>query len=106
MNNHFLNVAKLNNASKCEVCGDKTIWRCTLCNKNLCTMSKQTWNGAKCILAYHNEEFYGLARSDFKSVHGKSVDSWTPLDTAAINWNVQRIRRFVAEIQQGGKDLA
>jgi hypothetical protein len=106
MSNHFLNIVKLNNASKCEVCGDKTIWRCTLCNKNLCTMSKRTWNGAKCILAYHNEEFYGLARSDFRSVHGKNVESWTPPDTAAINRNARRIRRFVAEIQHEGRGSA
>ena len=106
MSNHFSNIVKLNNASKCKVCSDKTIWRCTLCNKNLCTMSRRTWNGAKCILAYHNEEFYGLARSDFRSVHGKNVESWTPPDTASINRNARRIRRFVAEIQHEGRGSA
>ncbi len=106
MNNDFSNVVTLNNASKCKVCCDKTIWQCTLCNKNLCTMSKQTWDGAKCILAYHNEEFYGLARSDFRSVHGKNVESWTPSDTSAISRNVRRSRRYVAEIQQEGRGSA
>lgn len=99
VSNHFSSIVKINNASKCKVCGDNTIWRCTLCNKSLCIMTKRTWNGARCILAYHNEEFYGLARGDFRSVHGKNVDSWTPPDIAAINRNARRIRRFVAEIK-------
>lgn len=97
---HFSNIVKLNNAMKCEVCGEKTIWRCEICNKNLCTMSKRTWNGAKCVLTYHNEEFYGLARSDFKSVHGKNIDHWIPPETAAINRNARRVRRFLLELKE------
>ena len=100
MNNHFLNIIKLNNAMKCEVCGEKTIWRCDICNKNVCTISKQTWNGAKCVHSFHNEEFFGLARSDFKSIHSKNIDLWTPPDTAAINRNARRIRRFLWELKE------
>ena len=37
-NNHFCNVKKMNNASICEVCGTKTIWKCTICCRNLCIM--------------------------------------------------------------------
>ena len=48
----------------------------------------------------------GLARSDLRSVHGKNVESWTPPDTAAINRNARRIRRFVTEIQQEGRGCA
>ena len=47
-----------------------------------------------------NEEFYGLARSDFKSVHGKLIENWTPPDTAAINRNARRIRRFLFELKE------
>jgi hypothetical protein len=61
LNIHFCNFVKLNNASKCEVCGAKTIWKCTICGKNMCIMKQQTWNGAKCLFAYHSINFYGLA---------------------------------------------
>jgi hypothetical protein len=41
LNNHFCNVVKLSNAAKCEVCGEKTIWRCNICAKNLCTRTNE-----------------------------------------------------------------
>ena len=75
-------------------------------NRNLCTMDRRTWNGAKCVLRYHNEEFFGLARSDHKSIHGKSVDKWTPADDAAIARNARRVRRFRADIKQGERGIA
>ncbi len=106
MTKHFSNIVKMDNGCKCEVCREKTIWRCGVCNKNVCTMNKRTWNGDKCVLTYHNEEFCGLARSDYKSIHSKSVDKWTPPDDAAIAWNARRLRRFLAEIKQGERDIA
>jgi len=38
ISNHFSSITKMNNGCKCEVCGEKTIWRCGICNRNLCTM--------------------------------------------------------------------
>ena len=98
LNNHFRNVVKLNNAAKCEVCGEKTIWRCDICLKHLCTLNKRTWNGAKCLMTYHNENFYGLARSDYRTVHGKNVEGWTAPDDKAFERNARRVKRFMAEI--------
>ena len=37
-------------------------------------MDKRKWNGAKCAVLFHSEEFFGLARSDYKAVHGKDVN--------------------------------
>ena len=34
-------------------------------------MDKRKWNGARCTLFFYSEEFFGLARSDYKTVHGK-----------------------------------
>ncbi len=73
MQNHFFKNVKINNAATCEVCGEKTIQRCMVCNNNLCMV-----NGAKCVLMFHNEDFFGLARSDMKTVHGKNVETWIP----------------------------
>ncbi len=47
---------------------------------------------------FHSEEFFGLARSDYKAVHGKDVSGWKAPDEGAIARNVQRIRSFVKEI--------
>ncbi len=74
LNIHFCNFVKLSNASKCEVCGAKTILKCTICGKILCIMKRQTWNGAKCLFAYHIINFYGLTQGDYRTVHGKNVE--------------------------------
>ena len=106
MTKHFSNIVKMNNGCNCEVCEEKTIWRCGVCNMNLCTMNKRTWNGTKGVLTYHNKEFFGLARSDYKSIHSKSVDKWTLPDDAAIAPNVRCVRWFLAEIKQGERGIA
>ena len=102
LNNHFRNVVKLNNAAICEVCGAKTIWMCGICLKNLCIMKKKSWNGAKCLMTYHNQEFYGLARGDYRTVHGKNVLKWTAPDDKAIARNARRVKRLMGEIMSEG----
>jgi hypothetical protein len=100
LNIHFCNVVKLNNASKCEVvCGAKTIQKCTICGKKNCIMKRWTWNGAKCLFAYHNINFYGLARGDYRTVHGKNVEKWIALNDKAIARNARHVKRFMAEIR-------
>ncbi len=99
LNIHFCNVVKLNNASKCEVCGAKTIWKCTICGRKLCIMTRQTWNGAVCLFAYHNMNFYCLMRGDYRTVHGKNVEKWIAPDDKAIARNARHVKRFVVKIR-------
>ena len=61
-------------------------------------MDKRKWHGAKCAILFLSEEFFGLARSDYKAVHGKDVSGWKAPEEGAIARNVQRIRSFVKEI--------
>ena len=61
-------------------------------------MDKRKWNGAKCAVLFHSEEFFGLARSDYKAVHGKDVSGWKAPDKETISRNAQRIRGLVKEI--------
>ena len=61
-------------------------------------MDKRKWNGAKCAVLFHSEEFFGLARSDYKAVHRKVVSGWKAPDKGTIARNVRRIRGFVKEI--------
>jgi hypothetical protein len=102
LNNHFRNIKKMNNAAICEVCGTKTIWKCTICCRSLCIMKGRGWNGAKCLMMYHNQDFYGLARGDYKTVHGKNVLGWTAPDDKAIARNARRVKRFLAEMASEG----
>ncbi len=99
LNIHFSNVVKLNNASKCEVCGAKTIWKCTICGEKMCIMRRRTWNGAKCLFAYHNINFYSLARGDYRTVHGKNVEKCITPDDKAIERNARHVKRFMVEIR-------
>jgi hypothetical protein len=50
-------------------------------------------------MTYHNENFYGLARSDYRTVHGKNVEGWTAPDDKAFERNARHVRRFMAEIR-------
>ncbi len=61
-------------------------------------MDKRKWNGAKCAVLFHSEEFFGLARSDCKAVHGKDVSGWKAPDERTIERNAWCIRGFVKEI--------
>ncbi len=61
-------------------------------------MDKRKWNGAKCAVLFHSEEFFGLARSDYNVVHEKDVSRWTAPDEQTISRNSQHIRGFVKEI--------
>ena len=65
-------------------------------------MKGRGWNGAKCLMMYHNQDFYGLARGDYKTVHGKNVLGWTAPDDKAIARNARRVKRFIAEIASEG----
>ncbi len=57
-------------------------------------MDKRKWNGARCALLFHSEEFFGLARSDYNTVHGKEVSAWQPPNKQTIERNERRIKNF------------
>ena len=87
---HFESVRRLTNSEACEVCGEKTIWKCSRCYKSLCTVEKRKWNGAKCLFLYHSPEFYGLARSDCKS-----VETWNAPTPQVMEKNGRMIKRWM-----------
>ena len=61
-------------------------------------MDKRKWNGAKCAVLFHSEEFFGLARSDYKAMHGKDVSGQNIPDEGTIARIAWRIRFFLKEI--------
>ena len=53
---------------------------------------------------FHSEKFFGLARSDYNTVHGKDVNGWKAPDEQTIARHVRRIRGFVKEINDNDND--
>ena len=91
------------NGKPCEVFGKDSIWRCKVCGKHLCTVEKRKWNGLKCFFMYHSHEFYGLSKSDSKTVHGLASNDECESPTDAImKMNVSRIKKLQDELNGGG----
>ena len=67
----------------------------------MCTTDKRKWNGARCALLFHSEEFFGLARSDYNTVHGKEVSAWKPPNKQTIERNERHIKNFQNVIKDG-----
>jgi len=55
---HLANIVITTNSSPCEVCGRKCLTKCFLCGKRMCTTEKRKWNGARCALLFHSDEFW------------------------------------------------
>lgn len=89
---------KGNNLQACEACGKKTIWRCSLCQKAMCTTRNRAWSGGKCIFTYHSHEFFGLSRSDRVELEGKDVRGWTPPNNYVVLKNARKINRWKREL--------
>ena len=95
---HFQSFVNEKNKGNCEVCGNQCYWRCKICNKYMCVSPKRVWNGCKCAFQFHREEFFGLARSDYLQVQGKSnIDNWRPAPEAVIARNKRAIARIKAD---------
>ncbi len=65
----------------------------------MCIMKTQTWNGAKCLFAYHSKNYYGLAQGDYRTVHDKNVQIGTASDDKAIERNTRCLKRFMVEVR-------
>ena len=97
MRSHFTNIVKANNAKPCEVCGRDCRYICTLCMKHMCTNPGKSWNGAQCAFLYHSEEFFGLSRSDYNAVQGKTdLSRWIPPSIDMITRNARYIKGITA----------
>ncbi len=53
-------------------------------------------------MTYHNENFYSLAQSDYRTVHGKNVEGWMAPAGKAIERNARHVKRFMVEIRLEG----
>ena len=96
--NHLANIVVNTNGPPCEVWGRKCLTRCLLCRKQMCTADKRKWNGAKCALLLHSEEFSGLARSNYNAVHWKDASRWKQPNEQTTARNARHVKNFVKEV--------
>lgn len=90
---HLSSCEKKSWRGDCEMCGQKTDWKCSICNKWMCTLADRNWNGAECAVRFHNDYFFGLAKCDHKYRGLKR--SWRPATDNDITRNIKRVRDIV-----------
>ena len=110
LQHHFAAIQKKTNPGVCEVCGnDKCYYWCSLCDKQMCVVTKRQWTGARCAFLYHNENFFGLSRGDYQEVLKKGweggerkkkadiereMQNWKPATEVAIERNTRYLNRL------------
>jgi hypothetical protein len=100
---HFESLKKMGNKMKCEVCGELTTMRCGLCKKYMCLFKKKKFIGGQCAMTYHNDCFFGLAKSDSETLHGIPKNNWVPPSTNKRWCNERRIEMFKLAIWEQGE---
>ena len=93
--NHTRNMERTTNKGACEVCGSKTLWKCRRCNKFMCVLENRNFTGAKCVIRFHSDTFFGLAKSDNK-MHEN--ETWKPA-------NENKYRRHAGFMKQVMRDM-
>jgi hypothetical protein len=88
---HMNSMRKTGNTSPCQVCGKGTAWKCDMCGEHMCVLNNRSFNGARCAIHYHNDSFFGLAKSDFKPLMNKAANQWVPPNPVQISRNAKHI---------------
>ena len=84
----------------CVVCNEYTYSKCTICNVALHYFPKKgKEKGKDCVLKYHNDNYFGLCRSDCYMT-GKKVKDWKPPTAIQVRENVKCIIQLVNKVHQ------
>ena len=98
---HFLSIGRSSRVGRCEVCNEPTLWRCGLCDKRMCALTKGKFKGTGCALKFHDDAFFGLTKSDDRALFGRRAGKkWLPPNASKIRSNkakVEVIKRKIAE---------
>ncbi len=87
------------NAAQCNMCSKKTKWKCMICMEYCYVLSNKAWNGVSCCRKFHDQDYYGLARCDFK-IHGILCQNWKPPTETATKQNKKLIANLLKEIEE------
>ena len=66
--------------------------------KGCCIGRKFT--GASCAIAYHDDMFFGLCRSDHRDVFGRSCTNWVPPNDNKIQSNIRRVNAIKRVVEE------
>ena len=78
------------NGGACNICGKLAYTKCTICNVHLHFFPLKGDNANKsCFLDFHDENFLGLARKDYKK-----RSEWKPASKNRINNNMRHIKKL------------
>ena len=100
LNQHICSVIKCHNPSACEVCGLNTYSKCGLCNKALhffVQKGKNLPTDQLCFTRYHDDLFYGLAKSD-SFITGNTKKGWVPPTLVEIQQHAQYMKRLKSKM--------
>ena len=77
------------------------MWKCELCDKQMCALTKGQFKEAVCALYFHDDAFFGLMKSDDRALFGrKAGKKWLPPNARKIKSNkakVEVIKRKIVE---------
>lgn len=91
--------------AKCEVCSNKTFWRCDLCNgARMCLKSGSGASTLSCVLDYHSEDHMGLTREDRHRFFGEKKSTFTGVKAAELKRNRVHIDGLRKRMLDGGED--
>ena len=98
---HFATMKRSTITGTCKVCNKKTLWKCELCDKRMCALTKGQFKGALCALQFHDDALFGLTKSDDRALSGrKAGKKCLPPNASKIKSNkakVEVIKRKIAE---------
>jgi hypothetical protein len=95
---HSKSLERTTNHGRCEVCNKKTLWKCRTCDKFVCVFEKKSFTGGECMVRYHSDTFFGLAKCD-AGMHD-SVN-WKPANENTI----RRHAVFMKAMQEQMRNL-
>ena len=90
---HTKTMYSTRNYGKCEVCGRKCLYKCRRCEKYMCVLDKKSFTGGECMLRFHSDTFFGLARED-NSMH---ETSWKAPNENTIRRHAEYVRTTILE---------
>ena len=83
------------------MCNEKTLWKCGLCDKRVCTMKKGKFKGDQCALQFHDDAFFGLTKSDDRAMCGrKAGKTWEPPNKSKMKSNAKKVEVIKKKIAE------
>ncbi len=87
------------NAAQRNMYKKKTKWMCMICMEYYCMLSNKACNGVSCCRKFYAQDYYGLARCDYK-IDGILFNNWKlPTETIAKQ-NKRLIANLLKEIEE------